>query len=103
MNFKFVHSSCYKPNVLFFFSQGTEFKVPPGSLGFSVILYTACAVIAILLLIARRFLKPFGQAELGGPKWPKILSAVIMVSLWVFYVLLSSLNAENIINVQIGG
>nr|XP_022315643.1 sodium/calcium exchanger 2-like isoform X4 [Crassostrea virginica] len=88
---------------IYHMTQGTEFKVPPGSLGFSVILYTACAIIAILLLIARRFLKPFGQAELGGPKWPKILSAVIMVSLWVFYVLLSSLNAENIINVQIGG
>ncbi|XP_056017579.1 sodium/calcium exchanger 3-like isoform X2 [Ostrea edulis] len=84
-------------------SQGTVFTVPPGSLGFSVILYTACAVVAICVLVARRFLKPFGQAELGGPKGMKIVSAIILVSLWVFYILLSSLNAEKIINVQIGG
>lgn len=79
------------------------FTVPPGSLGFSVIIYTGCAIIAIIILLLRRFLKPFGQAELGGPKGAKILSAVIMVSLWVFYVLLSALNSKNIINVQIGG
>jgi solute carrier family 8 (sodium/calcium exchanger) len=66
-------------------------------------LYTACAIVAIVVLIARRFIKPFGQAELGGPKGMKIFSAIIMISLWVFYVLLSSLNAEKIINVQIGG
>ncbi|XP_062620472.1 sodium/calcium exchanger 1-like isoform X2 [Saccostrea cucullata] len=87
---------------IYHMSQGTVFKVPPGSLGFSVILYTACAIVAVLLLIARRFLKPFGQAELGGPKGMKILSALIMVSLWVFYILFSALNAMGVINVQIG-
>lgn len=88
---------------IYHMTQGTVFTVPPGSLGFSVIIYTGCAIMAIIILLLRRFLKPFGQAELGGPKGPKILSAVIMVSLWVFYVLLSALNSKNIINVQIGG
>lgn len=88
---------------IYHMTQGTVFTVPPGSLGFSVIIYTGCAIAAIILLILRRFLKPFGQAELGGPKGPKILSAIILVSLWVFYVLLSALNSKKIINVQIGG
>ncbi len=58
------------------------------------------AVIAISLLIARRFLKPFGQAELGGPKVAKWVSAGIMVTLWVLYILFSSLEATGIIKVQ---
>ena len=35
-------------------------------MGFSVTLYTICALIAITFIIARRYLPLFGKAELGG-------------------------------------
>ncbi|KAK7113649.1 sodium/calcium exchanger Calx-like isoform X2 [Littorina saxatilis] len=78
---------------------GEDFAVPAGNLGFSVILFTSCAVIAILLLIVRRFTV---GAELGGPVVFKYICAAILVSLWVFYVLMSSLQSYSIINVKIG-
>lgn len=78
---------------MFLFLQGSTFKVPSGSLGFSVTLYTITAIIAIVLLMVRRSLSLFGSAELGGPSTPKIVSAAILVSLWFTYVLLSSLQA----------
>lgn len=74
-------------------AKGSTFKVPSGSLGFSVTLYTITAIIAIVLLMVRRSLSLFGSAELGGPSTPKIVSAAILVSLWFTYVLLSSLQA----------
>ena len=42
------------------------FEVKAGALSFSVILYTICAILAISLIMARRFLPIFGSAELGG-------------------------------------
>ena len=42
------------------------FEVKAGSLAFSVTLYTICAIMAIGLLVLRRFLPVFGKAELGG-------------------------------------
>ena len=37
-----------------------------GTLGFSVTVYTLFAIVALALLLARRFLGIFGNAELGG-------------------------------------
>lgn len=82
--------------------EGTNFQVPAGNLGFTVIIYTVCAVVAISILILRRLLKPFGNAELGGPKVPKIICSIVFVMLWVFYVLMSSMQATGRINVKIG-
>ena len=39
-----------------------------GALSFSVILYTIAAIMAIGLIMARRFLPVFGSSELGGTK-----------------------------------
>ena len=55
--------------------------------------YTACAISAIVLLILRRNLSFFGNAELGGPNGAKIASGVFMICLWLIYVILSSLFA----------
>ena len=33
----------------------------------------------------------FGKAELGGPQIPKMLCGIFLISLWVLYVILSSL------------
>ncbi|XP_071815402.1 sodium/calcium exchanger 2-like isoform X3 [Apostichopus japonicus] len=70
-------------------AKGDTFSVPAGSLAFSVAVFTVCAVVCIALLMVRRNLKFFGSAELGGPKWPKIGSAIFLVSLWLLYIILS--------------
>uniref|UniRef100_A0A914XQN5 Sodium/calcium exchanger membrane region domain-containing protein n=1 Tax=Plectus sambesii TaxID=2011161 RepID=A0A914XQN5_9BILA len=80
-------------------SKGEPFMVQAGSLGFSVTVYTIMSLFCLGLLFARRKMALFGQAELGGPQVPKILSAVFMVTLWILYVLLSSLQAYGYINV----
>lgn len=43
-----------------------KFEVPRGALAFSVAMYTGCALVCVLILIMRRFVKLFGNAELGG-------------------------------------
>ncbi|GAB1600819.1 sodium/calcium exchanger 3-like isoform X6 [Argonauta hians] len=86
---------------IYWAAKGEQFVVDAGSLGFSVIIYTTFAIIAIIILVLRRTLKPFGKAELGGPNTPKIISGIFFVFLWVMYVLLSSLQTKNIIEVSI--
>lgn len=71
--------------------KGGIFKVPSGSLGFSVGIYCAVSLTCIALLMLRRKLAFFGKAELGGPRPAAIASAVFMVFLWVLYIVLSSL------------
>ena len=68
-----------------------------GSLGFSVTLYSICAVMAIALITIRRFTPFFGQAELGGPTGPKYASGIFLVFLWILYVLLASLQVYGVI------
>jgi len=67
------------------------FAVEAGSLGFSVTLYTICAICAIILILCRRFIGAFGNAELGGNVALKYVSGAFMLSLWVLYVVLSAL------------
>ena len=81
----------------FILFQGGVFEVKVGSLAFSVVIYTVCAITAISLLIVRRCVKPLGNAELGGPKIPKIVFGIIFICLWIFYVLLSSLQTKGYI------
>jgi len=71
--------------------KGTEggFKVQAGSLGFSVTIFCCCSLVVITVLLLRR-LKPI-SGELGGPTRAKYVTAAILASLWVFYVLMSSL------------
>lgn len=66
------------------------FVVIAGDLGFSVIVFSICAIICLGLLCLRR--KICG-GELGGPKGLKIVSAVVCVALWFVYVALSSWKA----------
>jgi len=72
-------------------SQGNSFKVPVGSLGFSVTIFCIEAGLAILILFLRR--NPAIGGELGGPKLYKTISAAIFVFFWVFYVAISALEA----------
>ncbi|PIK62686.1 putative sodium/calcium exchanger 3 isoform X5 [Apostichopus japonicus] len=73
-----------------------QFCVDPGSLGFSVTLYTCFAVVSISVLMIRRVHPKIG-AELGGPKWAKIPTSLFFVCLWLLYILISTLEAYDVI------
>ena len=74
-----------------------SFEVPPGTLAFSVTLFSICAVICLIVLYLRRVLPSLGGAELGGPTKIKTASFGILLSLWFGYVLLSALQTYGII------
>merc|ERR1711997_160140 len=67
------------------------FRVPAGSLGFSVTIFVIEALLAILILLARRHPKIGG--ELGGPKVIKTISTGVFFFFWIFYVLISAMEA----------
>ncbi|XP_065816181.1 sodium/calcium exchanger 2b [Labrus bergylta] len=71
--------------------QGKEFRVDPGSLAFSVTLFTIFAFIAMAVLLFRR--RPAFGGELGGPRLPRLLTSLLFVGLWLLYILFSSLEA----------
>merc|ERR1711992_211127 len=76
-------------------AQGEQFVVPVGSLGFSVTVFCIEATLAVLILLARRH--PAVGGELGGPKLFKTISSSIFVFFWVFYVMISALEAYGVI------
>jgi len=76
-------------------AQGLKFVVPVGSLGFSVTVFCIEATLAVLILLARRH--PAVGGELGGPKLFKTISSSIFVFFWVFYVMISALEAYDVI------
>ncbi|CAF95011.1 unnamed protein product, partial [Tetraodon nigroviridis] len=76
---------------LYWHSRGEHFRVEPGSLAFSVTLFTVFALLAMAVLWLRRRSSVGG--ELGGPRGPKVLTALLFFGLWLLYVLLSSLEA----------
>jgi solute carrier family 8 (sodium/calcium exchanger) len=62
------------------------FLVPAGSLGFSVGVFSSCAIICLMLLVLMRCL--YG-GELGGPKGAQTRDSIILASLWMLYIGLS--------------
>jgi solute carrier family 8 (sodium/calcium exchanger) len=76
-------------------AQGEKFIVPVGSLGFSVTVFCIEATLAVFILLARRH--PAVGGELGGPKLFKTISSSIFVFFWVFYVMISALEAYDVI------
>uniref|UniRef100_A0A3P9MYB2 Solute carrier family 8 member 1b n=1 Tax=Poecilia reticulata TaxID=8081 RepID=A0A3P9MYB2_POERE len=72
-------------------SKGREFKVDPGTLAFSVTLFTIFAFICVAILMYRR--RPEIGGELGGPRTAKALTTMLFFSLWLLYILFSSLEA----------
>jgi len=71
-------------------SGGGKFIVIGGDLGYSVVIFSAGALVCMSILFLRR--KVFG-GELGGPKVCKHITAVILVMIWVTYVILSSIRS----------
>ncbi|KAF6729403.1 Sodium/calcium exchanger 2 [Oryzias melastigma] len=71
--------------------KGKPFEVDPGSLAFSVTLFTIFAFIAMAVLMVRR--RPSFGGELGGPRVSKVLTTLLLFGLWFLYILFSSLEA----------
>ncbi|XP_076017547.1 sodium/calcium exchanger 2a [Genypterus blacodes] len=71
--------------------KGKTFRVDPGSLAFSVTLFTIFAFIAMGVLMIRR--RPSIGGELGGPRIAKIATSLLLFGLWFLYILFSSLEA----------
>ncbi|XP_023667995.1 sodium/calcium exchanger 2b isoform X2 [Paramormyrops kingsleyae] len=71
--------------------QGKPFRVDPGSLAFSVTLFTIFAFISFGVLLLRR--RPSVGGELGGPRLPRFFTSLLFFGLWFLYILFSSLEA----------
>ncbi|XP_077668231.1 sodium/calcium exchanger 1 isoform X6 [Eretmochelys imbricata] len=72
-------------------ANGEVFYVSPGTLAFSVTLFTIFAFISVGVLLYRR--RPEIGGELGGPRTAKLLTSSLFVLLWLLYILFSSLEA----------
>ena len=70
------------------------YHVPSGSLGFSVAIFCAVALVAIATLMLRRI---SAGGELGGRKWTTRALSTYFFSLWVIYVLIVSLADRGVI------
>jgi hypothetical protein len=66
----------------------TEYYVPAGSLGFSVMIFISVAVVCVIILVARRNIV---GGELGGTQFGRTASCLFLSSLWVVYLVLSIL------------
>lgn len=80
-------------------ANNQKYVTPPGSLGFSVIVFMIVSVLCFILLIVRRI---FVNGELGGPPVSRYLSCTFLFFLWFIYIVLSTLQAYKIIDVKIG-
>uniref|UniRef100_A0A1B6GPS7 Calx-beta domain-containing protein n=1 Tax=Cuerna arida TaxID=1464854 RepID=A0A1B6GPS7_9HEMI len=77
--------------------HGNQFIVPPGNLGFSVMVFCTEALFAISVLLLRR--SKYVGGELGGPVGLKYLTSAFMFGLWIIYLTLSTLEAYGVIGV----
>ncbi|KAK3854830.1 hypothetical protein Pcinc_038704 [Petrolisthes cinctipes] len=76
---------------IYHYAKDEKFLVKPGNLAFSVTLFCAEAIVAIAVMMIRRHPKIGG--ELGGPRIAKKITTSFLVFLWIFYVLMSTLEA----------
>ncbi|XP_072885375.1 sodium/calcium exchanger 3-like [Hemitrygon akajei] len=74
---------------IYWASKGMEFRVHPGSLAFSVTLFTIFAFVTVSVLLYRR--RPHIGGELGGTRRGKLITCSIFVSLWLLYIVFSAL------------
>ncbi|VDM97099.1 unnamed protein product [Thelazia callipaeda] len=84
---------------MYWFMQNKVFIVDAGNLSFSVAIFLATSALCLVLLITRRHLTFFGKGELGGRIYPKTLSALILIILWLAYIFLSILQTLNYLSI----
>lgn len=73
-------------------TKGEKFYVTPGTLGFSVVIFSAMALATIALMMWRRNNPNIG-AELGGPSGSRKVTSLILSMFWMAYVVLSAMEA----------
>ena len=83
--------------VIYSNQNNTVYEVPAKGLGISVVLFLCCSLIGIAILVIRRCVV---GGELGGSTCGRYFSAAIFISLWVFYIVVSSLNMYEVINLD---
>ncbi len=81
---------------IYHYNNPEGFRVEQGALGFSVMLYTILAIVAITVLMIRRKVPRIG-GELGGPFSYQVGTSIFFVSLWLIYLILCSLVAYDVI------
>ncbi|XP_049781705.1 sodium/calcium exchanger 1-like [Schistocerca cancellata] len=80
---------------IYHWSKGEQFNVNPGNMAFSVTIFCTEAAVAIMILVLRRSKMVGG--ELGGPKCIKWTTTCVLLSLWLIYLILSSLEVYDVI------
>ncbi|KAK4884010.1 hypothetical protein RN001_000281 [Aquatica leii] len=75
--------------------HGRAFNVNPGNLAFSVTIFCSGALITIAVLLLRRTSLVGG--ELGGPVVIKYFTAAFLFSLWIFYLVMSTLEVYHVV------
>eukprot|EP00092_Neocalanus_flemingeri_P014423 GFUD01015558.1.p1 GENE.GFUD01015558.1~~GFUD01015558.1.p1 ORF type:complete len:294 (+),score=66.98 GFUD01015558.1:788-1669(+) len=75
-------------------SNGHEFIVPVGSLGFCIVMFVLIGIIPIIVLLVRRCC---AGGELGGNQFCKIITTIIFFLLWIFFLFLVPLEANGVI------
>ena len=73
------------------------FVVQSGDLGFSVIVFTICAICTVVMILVRR---KFGNQELGGNKKMAWASFGVLVVLWFLYIIMSCLSTYGMIELD---
>jgi solute carrier family 8 (sodium/calcium exchanger) len=75
--------------------ENNGYYIEAGSLGFSVVVFTTLAVTCIITIIIRRNVV---GGELGGTKNGRLGSAVFLCTLWLLYIVLSTLKMNDVID-----
>lgn len=73
-----------------------KFNVDPGNLAFSVTIFCSEALITIFVLVLRR--SKYVGGELGGPTCIKYLTSSLFIALWIFYLVMSTLEVYKVIH-----
>ena len=71
--------------------DGNELHIREGSIGYTLTIYFAFAVMAIAILMIRRFSLIGG--ELGGPLVGRIATVMLFFTFWISYVSMSALDS----------
>jgi solute carrier family 8 (sodium/calcium exchanger) len=66
--------------------EASTYYVPAATLGFSVLVFVVCAIIALSILMIRRVVV---GGELGGGQTGRSVSALALTILWFLYILMS--------------
>lgn len=75
-------------------NYNSNYKVPAGSLTFSVIIFLICSLFCFIILVGRRIV--YG-GELGGPEPMRTITGYLCFLLWLIYVTMLTLDAYSLL------